>query len=105
MFYYAAKVLWAVAQPSFLIALLLVVAAVLSRRRPGLSRGLLLGGVAGVVICGPVAGALILTLENRFAPPDINQGGPIKGIIRLGGDSEIRIREGEPLAHRRHNAS
>jgi uncharacterized SAM-binding protein YcdF (DUF218 family) len=104
MFYYAAKVVWAVAQPSSLIVLLLVLAAVLSRRRPGFSRGLLIGGVAGLVICGPVAGALFLPLENRFARPDISQGGPITGIIILGGESAERMIEGVVLAHRFPNA-
>src|SRR5262245_28747041 len=104
MFYYGAKVLWAFAQPSSLIALVLVLAAVLSRRSPGLSRGLLFGGVAGLLICGPVAGTLFLPLENRFARPDINQGGPITGIIILGGESAERIMEGVALAHRFPNA-
>jgi len=104
MFYYAAKVFWAVAQPSSLIALLLVLAAVFSRRRPGLSRRLLFGGVAGLLICGPVAGALVLPLENRFARPDINQGGQITGIIILGGESAERMTEAVALARRFPNA-
>src|SRR5689334_1048526 len=104
MFYYGAKVLWALAQPSSLIALLLVLAAVLSRRSPGLSRGLLFGGVAGLLICGPVAGPLVLPLEKRFAPPDINQGNPITGIIILGGESIGRITAAVVLARRFPNA-
>lgn len=90
MFFYVAKVLWIVAQPSSLIAIALVLGAILwarAARWQRLGRRLLFGGLAGLVVCGltPLSDLLIRPLENRFQRPDLSRGGPVAGVIVLGG--------------------
>lgn len=89
MFFHVAKILWVVAQPSSLIAIALALGAVLSTRERWrrLGRRLLAGGLFVLLVCGlsPLGELLILPLENRFPRPDLARGGPIAGIIILGG--------------------
>jgi uncharacterized SAM-binding protein YcdF (DUF218 family) len=93
MFFYLAKVLWFVLQPSTLIALLIGYGSILiwtgwarwGRRFVTLGAILLL--VAGL---SPLGNALILPLEDRFPRPDLDVGPKPTGFIVLGG-AEDRI--------------
>jgi uncharacterized SAM-binding protein YcdF (DUF218 family) len=101
MFFYAAKTLWFLAQPSSAIAIALTLGVVLAGtawRRLG--RGLLIGGFAALFVCGlsPLSDWLIVPLENRFARPDLDRGGPITGIIILGGTGDARPNPPRELA-------
>jgi uncharacterized SAM-binding protein YcdF (DUF218 family) len=88
MFFYLAKVLWFVLQPSTLIALLIAYGAILiwtgwarwGRRFVTVGAVLLL--VAGL---SPLGNALILPLENRFPRANLDQPPPPTGFIVLGG--------------------
>jgi uncharacterized SAM-binding protein YcdF (DUF218 family) len=101
MFFYAAKIVWFLAQPSSLIAIALGAGAVLfGTSRYKLGRRLLIGGLAALIICGlsPLSDALIAPLENRFARPDLASGGPIAGIVVLGGAEDSRANPPRELA-------
>ena len=86
MFFYLAKVVWFVLQPSTLIALLIGYGAILiwtgwarwGRRFVSIGAALLL-----IVGLSPLGNALILPLEDRF--PRANLVPPPEGIIILGG--------------------
>jgi uncharacterized SAM-binding protein YcdF (DUF218 family) len=102
--FYVSKIVWAVFQPSSIIAMVLFAGAVLTvvgRRWSGLR--LLLGGAALHLVCGfsPLANWLLIPLENRVpssAGQDIEDAA---GIIVLGGailpspagSAEIRLNE------------
>ena len=92
MFFYAAKVLWFLAQPSTLIIGAVVVAAILCTTSwCRLGRRLLFVAVPVLVIGGisPVGDLIIAPLENRFARADLT-GSDITGIIMLGGSEDGR---------------
>jgi uncharacterized SAM-binding protein YcdF (DUF218 family) len=88
MFFYLAKVLWFVLQPSTLIALLIAYGAILiwtgwarwGRRFVSVGAALLL--IAGL---SPLGNTLILPLENRFPRANLDQPPPPTGFIVLGG--------------------
>ena len=88
MFFYLAKVLWFLLQPSTLIALLIGYGAILiwtgwarwGRRFVTVGAILLL--LAGL---SPLGNALILPLENRFPRADLNTPPRPTGFILLGG--------------------
>ncbi len=88
MFFYTAKLLWFVLQPSCLIAFLLLAGTIMvwtywarwGRRLVALGVVLLL--IAGL---SPLGNALILPLENRFPRTDLKAGPPPTGFIVLGG--------------------
>jgi uncharacterized SAM-binding protein YcdF (DUF218 family) len=88
MFFYLAKVLWFLLQPSTLIALLIGYGAILiwtgwarwGRRFVTIGAILLL--LAGL---SPLGNALILPLENRFKRADLGQPPAPAGFIILGG--------------------
>jgi uncharacterized SAM-binding protein YcdF (DUF218 family) len=88
MFFYLAKMLWFVLQPSTLIALLIAYGAVLIWTgwarwgRRFVSAGAILLLIAGL---SPLGNALILPLEDRFPRTDLDQPPPPTGIIVLGG--------------------
>ena len=93
MFYYAAKLLWILAQPSNLLALLVVLAALalwFGRRR--LVAPLLYGASAGLLVIGvlPVGQWLLGPLETRFPAPDELPDG-IDGVIALGGGVDLPV--------------
>src|SRR5262245_40268324 len=88
MFFYVAKVLWFLLQPSTLIALIIAYGAILiwtgwarwGRRFVTVGAILLL--VAGL---SPLGNALILPLEDRFPRTNLDQPPPPTGFIVLGG--------------------
>ena len=93
MFFYAAKLLWIVAQPSNLIALAIGAGALLTlSRRQQLGRRLLLVGLVAFFVAGmlPLGSNLTMLLENRFARTDLATGPPVTGIIVLGGAEDLR---------------
>jgi uncharacterized SAM-binding protein YcdF (DUF218 family) len=91
VFYYASKVGWFFATPSNLLLSLVLLGLALAlfprRRRAGLAvaatftLGLLIAGLS------PLSSLLILPLEERF-PLFQDDGGPVHGIILLGGAVE-----------------
>ena len=119
MFFYLAKALWFVLQPSTLIALLIGYGAILiwtGWARWG-RRFVTLGAILLLVVgLSPLGNALILPLEDRFPRADLNQPPPPSGIIILGGaedrlvgsarhaptlnEAGERLLEGAILAHR-----
>jgi uncharacterized SAM-binding protein YcdF (DUF218 family) len=93
MFFYAAKILWFFAQPSSAIAFALTLGTILvGTAWHRLGRWLLVGGLAALLVCGltPLSELLILPLENRFPRPDLARGGPVTGVIILGGAEDAR---------------
>jgi uncharacterized SAM-binding protein YcdF (DUF218 family) len=101
MFFYVAKIVWFLAQPSSLIAIALAMGAILAGtawRRFG--RRLLIAGLAALLVCGlsPLSDALIVPLENRFPRPDLASGRPITGIVVLGGAEDSRANPPRELA-------
>jgi len=88
MFFYLAKAVWFVLQPSTLIALLIGYGAILiwtSWARWGrrfVSIGVILLLAVGL---SPLGNALILPLENRFPRADLSTPSEPAGIIILGG--------------------
>jgi uncharacterized SAM-binding protein YcdF (DUF218 family) len=89
MFFYLSKILWFFAQPSSLLFAGVIAGALLaatSWRR--VSRGLLIGSLVGLVLCGllPVADLLTRPLEDRFPRPGLAfDATSLAGIIVLGG--------------------
>jgi uncharacterized SAM-binding protein YcdF (DUF218 family) len=88
MFFYIAKVLWFLLQPSTLIALLIGYGSILIWTgwarwgRRFVTFGAILLLVAGL---SPLGNALILPLENRFPRADLDRPPPPAGFIVLGG--------------------
>ncbi|MCC0057880.1 MAG: YdcF family protein [Hyphomicrobiaceae bacterium] len=119
MFFYLAKAVWFVLQPSTFIALLIGYGAILIWTgwarwgRRFVSAGALLLLVAGL---SPLGNALILPLEDRFPRADLDSPPPPAGLIILGGaenrlvgsarkaptvnEAGERLLEGAILAHR-----
>jgi uncharacterized SAM-binding protein YcdF (DUF218 family) len=93
MFFYLAKLIWFVLQPSTLIALLIAYGSILiwtgwarwGRRFVSIGAILLL--IAGL---SPLGQALILPLEDRFPRANLDQPPPPAGFILLGG-AESRL--------------
>ena len=96
MFFYLAKGLWFLLQPSTLIALLIGYGAILiwtgwarwGRRFVTIGAVLLL--VAGL---SPLGHALILPLENRFPRADLDMPPPPTGFVVLGGAEDRLVGE------------
>jgi uncharacterized SAM-binding protein YcdF (DUF218 family) len=88
MFFYLAKALWFLLQPSTLIALLIAYGAILIWTgwarwgRRFVSAGAILLLLAGL---SPLGNALILPLEDRFPRTDLDQPPAPTGFIVLGG--------------------
>jgi uncharacterized SAM-binding protein YcdF (DUF218 family) len=101
MFFYLAKVLWFLLQPSTLLALLLAYGAILiwtgwarwGRRFVTVASALLL--IAGL---SPLGNALILPLEDRFPRTDLDTGPAPAGFVVLGGieDRLVGLARGAP---------
>jgi uncharacterized SAM-binding protein YcdF (DUF218 family) len=91
------KIAWALLSPCTLLALALLLAFLLHRRRPALSRGLV--GLSLLFIAAlsltPLAHWTIAPLERRFPPPQLPA--KVDGIIVLGGAIEVEdSRPGQP---------
>jgi len=119
MFFYLAKALWFVLQPSTLIALLIGYGAILiwtGWARWG-RRFVTIGAILLLVLgLSPLGNMLILPLEDRFPRADLDRPPPPSGIIILGGaedrlvgsarqaptlnEAGERLLEGAILAHR-----
>jgi uncharacterized SAM-binding protein YcdF (DUF218 family) len=98
VFFIAAKTLWFLLQPSTLMLGAVIAGAILiATAWKRLGRRLLWGAIAALLICGlsPLGDLLIRPLEQRFAHADLERGGPIAGIIVLGGAEDSRA-EGAP---------
>lgn len=99
MFFYASKLLWAVAVPSTFLALLALVGVGLTLWFRVLGRTLAAIGVVGLLLGGlsPLARLLLSPIENRF-PAFTDDGGRIDGVIVLGGAElpEITEARGQP---------
>jgi uncharacterized SAM-binding protein YcdF (DUF218 family) len=96
MFYYTSKILWALAQPSNLLVLVVATALItLLLRRRRLALWLLCPATAALIAIGllPLGQGLLLPLENRFPapaqPPD-----QVDGIIVLGGATDLVVAQG-----------
>jgi uncharacterized SAM-binding protein YcdF (DUF218 family) len=96
MFFYAAKIIWFVVQPSNALALLLgfgIILLLFGARRLG-GYAIILAAL-GILIVGfsPLGNILIQPLEDRFAQQSVNQPGapPVTGIVLLGGGLETLI--------------
>ena len=99
MFYYLAKTLWYVAQPSALMIIGLATGLwLLARdRHPAAARACLtLALVIGLAAASPIPNLLALPLEQRFPRVDLTQGPPVTGIVVLGGAEDA------PIALARH---
>ena len=101
MFFYLAKILWFIAQPSAALLLLLLAGLLLiGIGRVPFGGAAVLIATAGLLVCGftQLGVLLLLPLEQRFPPPDLK--GPVTGIIVLGGGIDqhnSRIRGGFAL--------
>jgi uncharacterized SAM-binding protein YcdF (DUF218 family) len=101
LFFYVAKILWMLLQPTSLIAAALVIGLILTRtawRRLG--RRLLTCGVVAFLGVGllPVGEWLFVPLESRFPRTDLERGPPPAGIIVLGGAEDSRVDPPRELA-------
>ncbi len=99
MFYWLAKILTFLFQPSSLAALAIAAGVRSLVRRPDSrwGRRLALGGLAWVVVAGvlPVGNLVIIPLEERFAHlPRPKPSDNYKGIIILGGAEDGWVSEG-----------
>jgi uncharacterized SAM-binding protein YcdF (DUF218 family) len=101
LFFYLAKTLWFLAQPSSAIAIVSIAgAALVGTAWHRLGRALLVAGLAALVVCGlsPLSAALIVPLENRIPRANLERGGPIAGIVVLGGVEDARADPPRELA-------
>jgi uncharacterized SAM-binding protein YcdF (DUF218 family) len=102
LFFYAAKILWMLLQPSALIAEALVAGLILMRtatwHRAG--RRLLIGGIVAFIAVGLLRMGewIAIPLENRFPRADLGQGPQPTGIIILGGVEDGRAGPSRELA-------
>ena len=95
MFFYAAKIVWFLLQPSSVVMVALAAAWWAGRQGPSTRVRPLIGLALGLVLCGlsPLPNVLLLPLEQRFARADLNAA-PVTGFIILGGgeDAEIALK-------------
>jgi uncharacterized SAM-binding protein YcdF (DUF218 family) len=88
VFFYCAKIFWLLAQPSSIITLILTVGTVtIGTAHVRCGRKMLIGGLVSLLIVGlsPLDDWLMVPLEGRFARATLEVGGPVAGIIILGG--------------------
>lgn len=96
MFYYLSKVIWFVVQPSGLLLILVVAAAVFAfTRYQQLARAFAVAAAVLFIVGGllPLSTWLVLPLEERFPRPDLT-GKQVDGIIVLGGMEDARVMAG-----------
>lgn len=103
MFFYAGKILWMLLQPSMVIMLAIIGGAMLAMRPHWTRSGkrLFVLGLVGLLVCGvsPLGLILISVLEERFPRSDLDKGGPIAGIIILGGAEDSNVPPEKELAN------
>ena len=89
MFFYIAKVLWFVLQPSVIVLIVLAGALFARAKSRDVTSARLLFIAIGILVAAmsPIPNALTLPLEQRFARTSLS-GEPIAGIIILGGSEE-----------------
>ena len=102
MFYAASKILWFFATPSNGLPILTLVGLLLMLWGPARSfgYGLALAGVVLLLVAGlsPLASWVIRPLDDRF-PTFQDDGGPVTGIIVLGGAAQVAGELLAPSAH------
>jgi uncharacterized SAM-binding protein YcdF (DUF218 family) len=98
MFFPASKIAFFLIQPSTLIVLIIAAGLVLAWRgwRKGL--GIATAGLVLLVAAGllPVGNVLVLSLEERFAPPKVSREDGYAGLIILGGFEDGWVTAGRP---------
>jgi uncharacterized SAM-binding protein YcdF (DUF218 family) len=100
MFFVLSKTVGLLAEPTFLIAVLLLTGAALMWTRFKRAGGrLVLAGAALLLVAGflPLGNALILPLEERFAKADIASGAAVDGIVLLGGAEDAFVSAGRGI--------
>ena len=92
MFFYIAKIVWFIVQPSALMLAALGLALwSLARSRLRATRGWLLAGLAiGLAGISPLPNLLVLPLEQRFERADLATR-PVTGIVVLGGGEDAEV--------------
>lgn len=102
MFFYPAKILWFLLQPSSLVLAALIGGAILAFTSwRCLARRLLWGATIALLVFGlsPLRDVLVQPLEWRFPRAEIERAGiPISGIIVLGGAEDSRSADSPELA-------
>ena len=101
MFFYAAKILWMLLQPSSLIGEALLIGLILARTKwHRFGRRVLAGSVAAFFAIGllPLGAWLLIPLENRFSRTSLESDPPPTGIIVLGGAEDSRADPPRELA-------
>lgn len=94
MFFYIAKIVWAVLQPSTLMLLLLLAGtALLWSRYARAGRRLVLLAALLLLVTGltPLGHAVMVPLEDRFPAANLDDGPPPRGIILLGGAQDMLV--------------
>ena len=93
MFFYPAKIIWFLVQPSALLLVMLIAgAALLKAGRDRMGRRLIALSICLLLVGGllPLANWLMLPLEERFTRPDLS-GRDVDGIVVLGGAEDAYI--------------
>lgn len=102
MFFTVGKILWLVLQPSLLIMLAILGGAGLAlwTRFVRTGKALFALGLAGLLVCGisPLSLELAAVLEGQLQRPDLDKGGPVAGIIILGGAENPAVPPDKELA-------
>jgi len=97
MFFYASKLIWFAVQPSSMLLLLFLFGLLLYRfGRETLGIRVLVATVALYAFVGlsPLANAMMLSLEQQYARPSMNQIGTVDGMIVLGGVVDASVSRG-----------
>jgi uncharacterized SAM-binding protein YcdF (DUF218 family) len=102
VFFVLSKLFWFLAAPSNLLPLLGLLGLLVGLRRPRLGGAVAALALSGLVVAGmsPLAGWVARPLEDRF-PAYVDDGGPIAGVIVLGGASDApeSLRRGQLLVN------
>lgn len=96
MFFYLAKIVWFVVQPtSAMLLLLLLGVAMLWTGYARAGRRVVLAAALLFLVAGlsPLGHAIMLPLEDRFPSADLSSGPPPHGIIVLGGAQDMLVSE------------
>ena len=97
MFFYASKIIWFFIQPSTLLLLLFLFGLFLyfrGRTKSGIRILTAAVAIYAVVGLSPLANTLLLSLESRYAKPNIEDVSNIDGIIVLGGVIDALVSAG-----------